>query len=149
MANPISSILLAPIHLYQKHISPGLPARCRYYPTCSAYAVSALQIHGPIKGFLLATWRLMRCNPWSRGGVDHVPPKGQWRAPEWVPPEDWAGHDIEEDIILKSRSGVRRNSKTIPSKADSGRKVEGVSPELVLKGDEGRGDEASPQHKES
>lgn len=149
MASPMSSILIAPIRLYQRYISPGLPARCRYYPTCSEYAVEAVKVHGPTKGFLLATWRIMRCNPWTRGGVDHVPEKGEWKSPEWVPPEDWAGHDIEKDITLKTRRGGRGNSEAIPSNTPSGRKVEGVSPELAPTGDKGRGEEISPQHKES
>lgn len=89
-------VLVWPVGFYQKHISPGLPQRCRYYPTCSEYAVTSLQTHGPLKGVVLGSWRILRCNPWSRGGVDHVPAKGKWKAPEWIPPDDWAGHDIEE-----------------------------------------------------
>ena len=65
-------ILLAPITLYQRFISPALPARCRYYPTCSAYAVDAIRGYGLFRGLLLAAWRVLRCNPWSHGGVDHV-----------------------------------------------------------------------------
>ncbi|WP_099332837.1 membrane protein insertion efficiency factor YidD [Actinomyces minihominis] len=96
MSNPLVAVLLAPIRLYQRFISPHIAPRCRYYPSCSQYAVEALHTHGAIKGFLLATARIMRCNPWSRGGVNHIPPKGSWRGPEWIPPDDWAGHDIEE-----------------------------------------------------
>ena len=58
---------------YQVLISPLLPQSCRYYPSCSSYAVTALQRHGPLKGTWLAGHRLLRCNPWSAGGVDHVP----------------------------------------------------------------------------
>ncbi len=61
------------IRLYQKYISPLTPPRCKYYPTCSAYALEAYRKHGLIKGTVLSTWRLLRCNPWSLGGVDHVP----------------------------------------------------------------------------
>ncbi len=61
--------------LYQKYISPLKPPCCRYYPTCSAYAVEAFKKHGAIKGLILAVWRLLRCNPWSGGGVDYVPDK--------------------------------------------------------------------------
>lgn len=71
--------VLAPIRLYQRWISPGLPRRCRYYPTCSAYAVTSVSRHGVLKGLTLAAWRLLRCNPWSPGGVDHVPEPGRWR----------------------------------------------------------------------
>ena len=61
------------IRLYQKFISPLTPPRCKYYPTCSAYALEAYSKHGLIKGTVLSTWRLLRCNPWSLGGVDYVP----------------------------------------------------------------------------
>jgi len=59
-------LLLGPIRLYQRYISPGLPANCRYYPTCSAYAVEALQEWGALRGSWLALRRLGRCQPWSR-----------------------------------------------------------------------------------
>lgn len=62
------------IRLYQQWISPMRPPTCRYYPSCSAYAVTALERHGPIRGTWLALRRLFRCHPWSPGGVDHVPP---------------------------------------------------------------------------
>jgi putative membrane protein insertion efficiency factor len=67
-------ILITPIKFYQKWISPGLAPRCKYYPSCSQYAVDAISIHG-IKGVFMAGWRLLRCNPWSHGGVDYVPLK--------------------------------------------------------------------------
>jgi len=68
----IRALFLAPIRLYQRFISPGLPARCRYHPTCSAYAVDAVRDFGVLRGTVLAAWRLLRCNPWSAGGIDHV-----------------------------------------------------------------------------
>jgi putative membrane protein insertion efficiency factor len=61
------------IRLYQRFISPMLGARCRFYPSCSEYAVQALQKHGLFKGGALAAWRLLRCGPWSDGGFDYVP----------------------------------------------------------------------------
>jgi uncharacterized protein len=61
-----------PIRLYQRAIAPGLPARCKYYPSCSEYAVQAVRRYGILRGFVLAAWRLVRCNPWSHGGVDFV-----------------------------------------------------------------------------
>jgi putative membrane protein insertion efficiency factor len=64
--------VLAPLVLYQKAISPGLPRRCRYEPTCSAYAVQAIERHGVLRGLVLAGWRLLRCNPFTRGGYDPV-----------------------------------------------------------------------------
>ncbi|MPV89485.1 membrane protein insertion efficiency factor YidD [Georgenia ruanii] len=73
-------LLLGVVRGYQLVVSPWLPPTCKYYPSCSAYAVAALRRHGAAKGALLAAWRLLRCNPWSLGGVDHVPPRGRWSA---------------------------------------------------------------------
>jgi uncharacterized protein len=68
----MSAVLLAPIRLYQRFISPLIAPRCRYYPTCSAYAVDAIRSYGVARGLILAGWRLLRCNPLSRGGIDPV-----------------------------------------------------------------------------
>ena len=68
-------LLVAPIRLYQRFVSPLLPQRCKYYPTCSQYAVEAIRVHGPLRGLLMAGWRLLRCNPLSNGGLDPVPPR--------------------------------------------------------------------------
>ncbi len=68
-------VLLAVIRFYRRHISPHLPPMCRYYPTCSCYAVEAIETYGALKGTLLAAWRVLRCNPFSAGGYDPVPPK--------------------------------------------------------------------------
>lgn len=65
-------VVLAPVHVYRRLISPALPQRCRYYPSCSTYAVEAVRTYGPLKGLALAVWRLLRCNPFSHGGVDRV-----------------------------------------------------------------------------
>jgi putative membrane protein insertion efficiency factor len=62
----------APIVAYQKLISPALPRRCKYEPTCSRYALEAIRSFGILKGIVLAAWRLLRCNPWSDGGYDPV-----------------------------------------------------------------------------
>lgn len=62
-----------PIKFYRKYISPGIRPRCKYYPTCSAYALEAVERHGVIAGGALALWRLLRCNPFSKGGIDPVP----------------------------------------------------------------------------
>jgi putative membrane protein insertion efficiency factor len=64
-------ILITPIKIYQKWISPMFAPRCKYYPSCSSYAVTAIESYG-IKGVAMATWRVVRCNPWSHGGVDYV-----------------------------------------------------------------------------
>ena len=68
-------VFLLPLRFYSRVISPALPARCRYYPTCSAYAEQAVRTHGIVKGTGLAAWRVVRCNPFSAGGVDEVPPR--------------------------------------------------------------------------
>ena len=66
-------IALAAIAAYQRRISPALPRRCRYEPTCSDYAVQAIRRFGVGRGALLACWRLLRCNPFSHGGFDPIP----------------------------------------------------------------------------
>jgi uncharacterized protein len=69
----MKALLLSVIHFYQRRISPMLGARCRFHPTCSHYAAEALQKHGLIKGMLLSTWRVLRCQPFCKGGYDPVP----------------------------------------------------------------------------
>ena len=66
-------ILLACIRFYRKHISPNTRPSCRFMPTCSAYAVEAIQRYGAIVGVGLAVWRILRCNPFCHGGYDPVP----------------------------------------------------------------------------
>jgi putative membrane protein insertion efficiency factor len=66
---------------YRRYVTPFTPATCRYYPTCSAYGLTAIRTHGAAKGTVLTAWRVLRCHPWTRGGVDHVPLRGHWRAP--------------------------------------------------------------------
>jgi uncharacterized protein len=68
----LRGILVAPIRLYQRALSPALPSRCKYHPSCSEYAVQAVRRYGVLRGVILAGWRLLRCNPWSHGGVDFV-----------------------------------------------------------------------------
>ncbi len=68
----IRQLVLTPIVVYQRVISPALPRRCKYEPTCSRYAVDAIREYGILRGLVLAGWRLLRCNPWSYGGYDPV-----------------------------------------------------------------------------
>ena len=75
----ISRVLIALVRGYQKIISPLLGHNCRFIPTCSQYMIQAIQVHGPAKGLLLGLWRILRCNPFGRPGLDPVPPKGKWR----------------------------------------------------------------------
>ena len=70
----MTRLLLLLVRGYQLFISPLLGPRCRFYPSCSAYAVTALRTHGALRGSWLAVRRLGRCHPWNPGGVDHVPP---------------------------------------------------------------------------
>jgi putative membrane protein insertion efficiency factor len=66
------AVLVAPIRFYQRFISPALPRRCKYHPSCSEYAAEAIRTYGVLRGLVLAAWRLLRCNPWSHGGFDPV-----------------------------------------------------------------------------
>lgn len=67
-------IIAVPIVAYRRWISPAMPARCRFHPSCSAYALEAIARHGALRGFGLAAWRLLRCHPFHPGGYDPVPP---------------------------------------------------------------------------
>jgi len=69
------------IRIYQRTISPLLGPVCRYYPSCSHYGYEAMSVHGALKGTILTAWRILRCNPWSAGGIDDVPARGKWRSP--------------------------------------------------------------------
>jgi len=69
----VARLLTAPIVAYRRYLSPALPARCRFYPTCSAYALEAVTRHGALRGSALAIWRLLRCHPFHPGGFDPVP----------------------------------------------------------------------------
>ena len=68
--------VMAVIKVYQLTISPLLGPTCKYYPSCSHYGLEAVRRHGAVVGTVLAAWRILRCNPWSNGGVDEVPAKG-------------------------------------------------------------------------
>lgn len=71
----MKKIMISVIKFYRKHISPHFPPTCKYYPTCSSYALEAIEVHGAFKGGALALFRLLRCNPLFKGGYDPVPPK--------------------------------------------------------------------------
>ena len=73
-----SYLLLLPIYFYRMAISPLLPPSCRFTPTCSCYAIEAIQKHGPFKGFYLAVRRILRCHPWGGSGYDPVPERFHW-----------------------------------------------------------------------
>jgi len=68
----VRTIATVPIRLYRRFLSPALPRRCKYEPTCSAYAIEAVRRFGVLRGTVLVAWRLLRCNPFSHGGYDPV-----------------------------------------------------------------------------
>lgn len=68
-------LLQAPIRLYRLLLSPWLGRNCRFHPSCSAYALEALEVHGPVRGLWLGARRIARCHPWGGMGIDPVPPK--------------------------------------------------------------------------
>ncbi len=81
----MNRILLATLVFYKRWLSPALHSLnpsggCRYVPTCSEYASTAIQVHGSLRGSALAIWRVLRCNPLGRGGLDNVPPKAPSKA---------------------------------------------------------------------
>lgn len=84
-------LLVALVWLYQKLLSPLYPPTCRYYPSCSAYSITALRRHGALAGTVLTVWRLLRCNPFTPGGVDDVPDR-LWRGKSDTVPPDAAHH---------------------------------------------------------
>ena len=77
-------ICISMIRFYQKHISPALPPCCRYMPTCSQYAIEAIEKRGVFVGIFLAVKRLLRCNPWGGSGFDPVPERRRKK----IPPKD-------------------------------------------------------------
>ncbi|MCR5601939.1 MAG: membrane protein insertion efficiency factor YidD [Ruminococcus sp.] len=76
-------IVLGLIKFYRKFISPLFPPKCKYYPTCSTYALEAVRRFGAVRGTALAVWRILRCNPWSLGGIDPVPDKFTFRVKKY------------------------------------------------------------------
>ena len=73
------TLMIACIRAYQVVLSPLLRGCCRFEPSCSNYAIEAIRVHGALKGFLLGTWRILRCHPFGAHGYDPGPPKGRWR----------------------------------------------------------------------
>jgi uncharacterized protein len=84
----VKRLVLTLLRAYQRRLSPAMPRRCRYEPTCSAYAVEAISRFGVSRGSILAGWRLLRCNPFSHGGFDPVPDRFTLRTGP-VHPADW------------------------------------------------------------
>lgn len=79
VARAAAELFLLPVQLYRRLVSPALPQRCKYYPSCSTYAVQSLRELGIARGSVVAAWRLARCNPWSHGGVDELADRSLFR----------------------------------------------------------------------
>jgi putative membrane protein insertion efficiency factor len=94
----MKKLLTAPIKFYQKWISPMFAPRCKYYPSCSSYAVTAIENYG-LKGIAMSLWRLVRCNPWSYGGVDYVQAKNK--------------EDLNKKVINKEKLDEKKEKVTI------------------------------------
>jgi uncharacterized protein len=87
----VKRLVIAPIRTYKRLISPGTARRCKYEPSCSTYAVEAIERFGVIRGLILATWRVLRCNPFSHGGFDPVRDHFSLRGTGHVHPAEWHG----------------------------------------------------------
>ncbi|MBV8954747.1 MAG: membrane protein insertion efficiency factor YidD [Solirubrobacterales bacterium] len=79
------TVAILPIRLYQRLLAPAFGERCKYYPSCSEYAAQAISRFGILRGLVLAGWRLLRCNPWSHGGVDLVEDQRLFKARKPAP----------------------------------------------------------------
>lgn len=84
MRSFLRRVAVFPIRVYQRVLSPLTPPSCRFVPSCSEYGAQAVLAHGLVKGALLGVWRILRCHPFSEGGLDRVPPPGRWRDVERV-----------------------------------------------------------------
>jgi len=102
----LSAILLAPIRLYQRLISPALAPRCRYYPTCSEYAAQSIRELGPIRGSILAGYRLIRCTPFHRGGIDEISDRRLFRKTSTRSEHDHQHPPAATNIAAASSSGT-------------------------------------------
>jgi putative membrane protein insertion efficiency factor len=101
----LSILLLGFIRAYQRLISPLFPRRCKYEPTCSAYAVQAIRELGPLRGSIVAGWRLLRCNPLSDGGID----------------------DLEDRTLFRDHTHAHRGAEESPHRSDPDRELAGAA----------------------
>ncbi len=91
-------LLMLPIRAYRRWISPLFPPCCRYYPSCSAYALQAIERFGAVRGLYLAVTRILRCHPWARGGVDEVPDTFRWVRIDYQKQRDAASRRANGDV---------------------------------------------------
>ena len=135
-AYEMKKILTGPIRFYQKHISPHTPPTCRFHPTCSTYAIQAIEKHGALKGGIMGTARIIRCNPFVEGGVDEVPDYftvfrnpdnvDDFHIPEFLMPTD---HEAQKRVIelLRKYEDELIVSETLPAAIDSLNQVADVT----------------------
>ena len=109
---PARSALIGLIHLYRATLSGLLGGQCRFHPTCSRYAEEAIGVHGAVRGSALAVWRILRCGPFTRGGVDRVPPRGK-HAPAYRQVYDDVEHRGEYDRITRDRVGPTHGEREV------------------------------------
>jgi len=92
MAQALRRVASLPIGAYQRFISPAIPRRCKYEPTCSAYAAQSIAEYGILRGLVLGGWRLLRCNPFSHGGFDPVSDQSLFQNRQASTPDSHAAH---------------------------------------------------------
>ena len=100
----VARVLLRCVGFYSRAISPALPPRCRFHPTCSAYAAEAIAVHGAGRGSWLALRRILKCAPWHPGGVDLVPPRSRGTV----------GADHSSSTAVPSTAGAARSTRAMP-----------------------------------
>jgi uncharacterized protein len=105
-------LIRAAVRLYQRFVSPALPRRCKYEPTCSAYVVSAVRSYGAARGLALGGWRLLRCNPFSHGGYDPVETQTLFRSRE----PGWGDAGAREERHGEERDGTPRHARDCAKK---------------------------------
>ena len=109
LGTPLRWLLIGFVFVYRRVISPVLPPTCRYHPSCSAYALESLQVHGVVRGVGLTAWRIGRCNPFTKGGLDPVPPRGAWRPeihPDGTPRDPDGAGDPTRAVGLPDNPGT-------------------------------------------
>lgn len=107
LGTPVRAVLIAAIHVYRTLLSGWLGGQCRFYPSCSHYAEEAIRVHGAVRGSAMATWRVLRCNPFGAGGVDRVPSTTMGRAKDALPYEGIIPPHPGGARVSEARGGTR------------------------------------------
>lgn len=99
----VRDIFVSPIRAYQRVVSPALPQSCKYHPSCSQYAIDAVRGYGVARGLALASWRVLRCNPWSHGGYDPVEKQSLFRsaAPFGADEPRCSEHTLDREVSAR------------------------------------------------